>query len=185
MDEKIYKKICSIIMSENRWYLYDCQDEKISEPSSARIFSSAMNIRYRKNRNMSREDISTVWVLVGFRNDNKEWIQVGRTKNLTNLLDEIREDVKKFYGSGNKYASLREQHYEKLVFYEINIDNYLKKDILFKKIYGEVPQNEKFSLAYYFIRAAYVEGKLGAETSAYMYHESALDEYFYSYYKDL
>ena len=185
MDEKIYKKICSIIMSEDRWYLYDCKDKKISEPSSERIFSSAMNKRYRKNRNMSRTDISTVWVLAGFKNDNKEWIQVGRTKNLTNLLAEVRKNVKNFYDSGNKYAALREKHYEKLVFYEIDIDNYLKNDILFEKIYGEVPKDKNFSSAYYFIRAAYVEGKLGAETSAYMYHESALDEYFYSYYISL
>ena len=35
----------------------------------------------------------------------------------------------------------------------------------------------------FFIRAAYVEGKLGFETSASMYHKSSLDEYFFDYYK--
>ena len=41
-----------------------------------------------------------------------------------------------------------------------------------------------FSSVYYFIRAAYVEGKIGYETSASMYHKSSLDGYFYSYYEN-
>lgn len=133
---------------------------------------------------MNREDIPTVWALVGFSDDGKEtWEQVGRTKDLTNSLDEIREDVKNFYNNQKKYGNLRNKDYKKLVFYEIDIDNYLKNDELFIRICGEPPENPFFALAYYFVRAAYVEGKLGFETSAHMYHKSTLDEYFYSYYE--
>ena len=61
--------------------------------------------------------------------------------------------------------------------------DYIKNDSLFKKLYGNVPDDTYLSSAYYFIRAAYVEGKLGFETSASMYRKSSLDGYFYEYYK--
>lgn len=185
MDEKNYIKICSIIKSaEGEWIFYDCEDNKLPEPSEKRIFSSAMKIQYRKKRKIDRDDISTVWALVGFNDDGKEtWEQVGRTKDLTNSLDEIKEDIKKIYRNEKKYGDLKNKNYRKLVFYEIDIDNYLKNDEVFVKMYGNPPENNDFALAYYFIRAAYIEGKLGFEKSARMYHKSTLDEYFYSYYE--
>lgn len=90
---------------------------------------------------------------------------MGRTKDIINSLTEIKDNVKDFYRSDSKkYGALKDKNYKEIVFYEVDIDEYL-------------------SLAYYFIRAAYVEGKLGFETLASMYHKSSLDEYFFDYYK--
>lgn len=73
---------------------------------------------------------------------------------------------------------------KKIVFYEVNIDNYLLGDTVFKTAYGEPPQDVFLAKAYYFMRAAYVEGKLGSETKAAMYHYSTLDGYFYEYFEN-
>ena len=97
---------------------------------------------------------------------------MGRTKDIINSLTEIKDNVKDFYRSDSKkYGALKDKNYKEIVFYEVDIDEYIKNDKLFN------------SLAYYFIRAAYVEGRLGFETSASMYHKSSLDEYFFDYYK--
>lgn len=109
---------------------------------------------------------------------------MGRTKDIINSLTEIKDNVKDFYRSDSKkYGAFKDKNYKEIVFYEVDIDEYIKNDKLFKKLYGNVPNDEYFSLAYYFIRAAYVEGKLEFETSASMYHKSSLDEYFFDYYK--
>ena len=109
---------------------------------------------------------------------------MGRTKDIINSLTEIKDNVKDFYRSDSKkYGALKDKNYKEIVFYEVDIDEYIKNDKLFKKLYGNVPNDESFSLAYYFISAAYVEGKLEFETSASMYHKSSLDEYFFDYYK--
>lgn len=182
MNEKIYKKICSLILENGSWYLYDCSDNKLKQLSEEGNFPYAMKRNYL-NKRKGRIDISTVWVLVGFTDDKEVYEQVGRTKDLINSLNEIRENVKDFYNNEDgKYGVLKKREYKKIVFYEVDIDKYIETDELFLKTYGEPPKDEFLSLAYYFIRAAYVEGKLGSVTCASMYHKSSLDEYFYSYY---
>lgn len=185
MNEEVYVKICSIQLKNDSWYLCDCNDEKLPLPSKERIFSSAMKKRYLKKRK-GRKDLSTVWVLVGVTNENKGICeQVGRTKDLINSLNEIRENIKDFYNSNNgKYGILKNKNYKEIVFYEVDIDKYLKDDELFIRTYGEAPRDTYLSLAYYFLRAAYVEGKIGSETSPSMYHKSSLDEYFYLHYEN-
>lgn len=186
--DKISKKlICTIRLENNDWNLYDCDGEKLPVPSNKRIFSSSMKKHYLKKREREtpKNDISTVWILVGILDNGKKVCeQVGRTKDIINSLTEIKDNVKDFYRSdGKKYGALKDKNYKEIVFYEVDIDEYIKNDKLFKKLYGNVPNDEYLSLAYYFIRAAYVEGKLGFETSASMYHKSSLDEYFFDYYK--
>ncbi|WP_455259405.1 hypothetical protein [Ruminococcus sp.] len=186
--DKISKKlICTIRLENNDWNLYDCDGEKLPVPSNKRIFSSSMKKHYLKKRERENQknDISTVWILVGILDNGKKVCeQVGRTKDIINSLTEIKDNVKDFYRSdGKKYGALKDKNYKEIVFYEVDIDEYIKNDKLFKKLYGNVPNDEYLSLAYYFIRAAYVEGKLGFETSASMYHKSSLDEYFFDYYK--
>lgn len=184
MKKQKYKKICSIVKSETGdWDFFDYNGDSLPKPSETAIFTSAMKRRYLKTK--SRIDISIVWVLVGFDDENKiTWEQVGRTKDIINALNEIREDIKEFYSNGNKYAELKAKKYKKLVFYEVDIDNYLMDDLEFKNISREVPKNKELELAYYYVRAAYVEGKIGYDTSACMYNPSTLDGYFYSYLKN-
>lgn len=121
--------------------------------------------------------------MVGILDDGiKVCEQVGRTKDIINSLTEIKDNVKDFYRSDSKkYGALKGKNYKEIVFYEVDIDEYIKSDELFKELYGNIPNDEYLSLAYYFIRAAYVEGKLRFETSASMYHKSSLDEYFFDY----
>ena len=184
--DKISKKlICMIRLENNDWNLYDCDGEKLPDPFSKCIFSSSMKKHYLKKRENKKIDISTVWILVGILDNGKKVCeQVGRTKDIINSLTEIKDNVKDFYRSDSKkYGALKDKNYKEIVFYEVDIDEYIKNDKLFKKLYGNVPNDKYLSLAYYFIRAAYVEGKLGFETSASMYHKSSLDEYFFDYYK--
>lgn len=184
--DKISKEmICTIRLENNNWKLYDCDGNELPVTSSKRIFSSSMKKHYLKKRKNKKNDISTVWILVGISDNGKKICeQVGRTKDLINSLTEIKNNVKDFYRSDSgKYGVLKEKNYKEIVFYEVDIDEYIKNDKLFKKLYGNVPNDTYLSSAYYFIRAAYVEGKLGFETSASMYHKSSLDEYFYEYYK--
>ena len=184
--DKISKElICTIRLENNGWNLYDCDGKELPVPSSKRIFSSSMKKHYLKKRENKKNDISTVWILVGILDNGKKVCeQVGRTKDIINSLTEIKDNVKDFYRSDSKkYGVLKDKNYKEVVFYEVDIDEYIKNDKLFKKLYANVPNDEYLSLAYYFIRAAYVEGKLGFETSASMYHKSSLDEYFFDYYK--
>lgn len=184
--DKISKgMICAIRLENNKWNLYDCDGDKLPNPSSKRIFSSSMKKNYLKKHKNKKFDISTVWILVGVLDNGKKICeQVGRTKDLINSLTEIKNDIKDFYRSETtKYGILKNKDYKEIIFYEIDIDEYIKNDELFKKLYGDAPTDVCLSSAYYFIRAAYVEGKLGFETSASMYHKSSLDEYFYEYYK--
>lgn len=189
IDEISKERICSIRLENNHWHLYDCKDNKLPVPSEKRIFSSAMKNCYQKERkNQQDRKFSIVWILVGTTFDNvKKCVQVGRTKDLINSLTEIKNNIKDFYcGTRGKYDILRKKNYKELVFYEVDIDEYIKnEDELFKNLYGDAPSDEYLLAAYYFIRAAYVEGKLGAGTYAFedMYHKSSLDEYFFDYYK--
>lgn len=189
IDEISKERICSIRLENNNWHFYDCNYDELPIPSEKRIFSSAMKNRYQKERkNKQDRKFSTVWILVGTTFDNvKKCVQVGRTKDLINSLTEIKNNIKDFYcGNRGKYDILRNKNYKEIVFYEVNIDEYIKnKDELFKNLYGDAPDDEYLLAAYYFIRAAYVEGKLGAGTNAFedMYHKSSLDEYFFDYYK--
>lgn len=184
--DKINKEIiCSIRLQNETWHFYDCNGDELREPSKKSIFSSAMKKRYLKKRKNKQIDISTVWILVGIIDENKKICeQVGRTKDLINSLNEIKDNVKDFfYDEDGKYGVLRQKNYKELIFYEVDIDKYIEKDKLFIELYGNAPDNVHLSSAYYFIRAAYVEGKLGCDTSASMYHKSSLDGYFYDYYK--
>ena len=187
IDEISKELICTIRLENKDWKLYDCDGKELPVPSSKRIFSSSMKKRYLnlKKRGNKENNISAVWILVGISDNGKEICeQVGRTTDLINSLTEIKDNVKDFYRSDSKkYGALKDKNYKEIVFYEVDIDEYIKNDKLFKKLYGNVPNDEYLSLAYYFIRAAYVEGKLGFETSASMYHKSSLDEYFFDYYK--
>lgn len=185
IDEISKEMICTIRLENNDWNLYDCDGKKLLVPSSERIFSSSMKKHYLKKRENKENDISTVWILVGISDNGKKICeQVGRTTDLINSLTEIKNNVKDFYRSDSgKYGVLKKKNYKEVVFYEVDIDEYIKNDSLFKKLYGNVPDDTYLSSAYYFIRGAYVEGKLGFETSASMYHKSSLDEYFYEYHK--
>lgn len=190
INEISKEKVCSICLEDDKnWHLYDCNSAELPIPSEKRIFSSAMKLHYQNKRGDKRSDISTVWILVCTTEDN-EYIcmQVGRTKDLKNALDEIKENVKKFFDpEDKKYGKLKNRNYKELAFYEVDIDMYLEKDSFFVNMYGNKPDDKYLSGAYYFIRAAYVEGKIGAETGAdaYMYHKSSLDEYFYEYVKEV
>lgn len=187
IDEISKEMICAIRFENNEWNLYDCDGEKLPNPSDKRIFSSSMKKSYLnlKKRGNKENNISAVWILVGISDNGKEICeQVGRTTDLINSLTEIKDNVKDFYRSDSKkYGVLKKKNYKEIVFYEVDIDEYIKNDRLFKKLYGNVPDDTYLSSAYYFIRAAYVEGKLGFGTSASMYRKSSLDGYFYEYYK--
>lgn len=186
-DEISKEIVCSICLKDETWHLYDCNGGELPIPSAERIFSSAMKLRYQNKRGDKECDISTVWILVGTTEDNEyRCVQVGRTKDLKNTLDEIKENIKKFFNpKDKKYGKLKGMNYKELVFYEVNIAEYIKNDNEFKKLCQVAPKEEILLEAYYFIRAAYVEGKLGALTYAdeNMYHKSSLDEYFYEYFK--
>ena len=82
------------------WKLYDCTDKQLRTPSQETKFTSSMNQHYREFRknSFSEEDSSCVWFLVGKTKHHEEWVQVGRTKDLTNMLsNDIKEDVKDFF----------------------------------------------------------------------------------------
>lgn len=78
MDVDKYIKICSIEKKENDvWNFYDCNDGKLRSPLEKGNFTSAMKKRYYKNKQERTQDISTVWVLVCYGNDDREtWEQV-------------------------------------------------------------------------------------------------------------
>ncbi len=186
IDKVSKMMICSIRFENGSWLFFDCDDNQLLAPSGDRIFSSAMKKRYLKKREKHRDDISTVWILVGITSDGKKICeQIGRTKDLINSLTEIKNNVKDFfYSDSGKYGVLKKKNYKEIVFYEVDINKYIDNDELFIKMYGNEPEDEYLLAAYYFIKAAYVEGKLGFETSASMYHKSSLDGYFYEYYKE-
>ena len=78
-------------------------------------------------------------------NGKKVCEQVGRTKDIINSLTEIKDNVKDFYRSDSKkYGALKDKNYKEIVFYEVDIDEYIKNDKLFKKLYGNVPNDEYF-----------------------------------------
>ncbi len=188
MNENALKRICSIELINNQWELYDCYGENLRSPSEKCIFSPKMKKSYLKARNNENSDTNTsvVWVLIGYNEDKAVWEQVGRTIDIINALNEVRENVKNFYrDDDNKYNKLKKK-YKKVTFYEVNIDEYLSNDTLFYSVYGnKIPEEdyfEQFRLAYDYVKAAYVEGKLGFENDANMYHPSSLYGYFYSHF---
>ncbi len=184
MNKGYFRKICSVKREGQSWGIYDCNDSKLEPPSEKRYFSSAMKKRYLAKRQL-RKDIPTVWILVGVKEDGTEnYEQVGRTVDIINTLNEIRNNIKDFFYNKGKYSNLKNKNYTELNFYEVDIDSYLNEETIFKEKFGIPAKDEYFERAYYFIRAAYVEGKLGFETKANMYHPSSLDGYFYSYYKN-
>ena len=184
MAEEIYRKICSIRKDDNIWEFLDCEGNILRTPDRKSFFSSSMNKRYRSKRKeyIDYEDASCVWVLIGKNSSSENWIQVGSTKNLKNLLsNDIKEDIKEFYSEEGKYANLSTK-YEELTFYEVDVEKFLKKDKNAKNILGEKPKDKNLVLAYSFICAAYIEGKLSFEKNPELYHPSTLDGYYHAYF---
>lgn len=149
-----------------------------------------MNIRYRNFRKkyIKRNDISCIWILVGIKNneDTESWIQIGRSKHLTNLLSEdVKEDIKAIlYERNGKYKDLKKE-FKNLVFYEVNIEEFLKNDNdEALNGYRIEPQNENLKYVYHYIRAAYTEAKLGYYNDAQLFHTSTVDGFYYKYFKD-
>ena len=66
-----------------------------------------------KKRENKKNDISTVWILVGILDNGKKVCeQVGRTKDIINSLTEIKDNVKDFYRSDSKkYGTLKDKNY--------------------------------------------------------------------------
>lgn len=191
IDEISKEMICKVKLNKDKykykdkycWELYDCNERYLQVLSDERRFSQLMKRRYLEKKKHKNNDVSTVWILVGIsKTCEKNCEQVGRTTDLINTLNEIREDIKDFYRNGKKYGGLK-KNYTELVFYEVDIDKYMENDESFKTMYGNVPEDEHLLSAYCLIRAAYVEGKLGFITSANMYRKSPLDGYFYEYIK--
>ena len=176
MNDGMYLRICAIKKNNNGWEFLDCNRESLKAPDEKSIFTSSMNKRYRNT--------ACVWFLMGKADNGKETcIQVGRTKNLTNLLsNDIKEDIKNFYSGVGKYGKLKEK-YNELVFYEVDVNRIIKEDKDAKKILGSKPENKNLGLAYSVICAAYVEGKLSFEKEAELYCPSTLDGYYYAYFK--
>lgn len=110
-----YMTICSLVKKdEDQWEFKDCKGESLRRPTDGSYFTSAMKSRYegwRKRKNL-RKDISTVWVLIGMKKGGeKTIIQVGRTTDIVNTLNEVREAVKRFYRNNDKkYGSLMERN---------------------------------------------------------------------------
>ena len=186
MNDGMYLRICAIRKNNNGWEFSDCNGESLKAPDGKSIFTSSMNKRYRKERKkyIVDENTACVWFLMGKADNGKETcIQVGRTKNLTNLLsNDIKEDIKNFYSGVGKYGKLKEK-YNELVFYEVDVNRIIKKDKDAKKILESKPENKNLGLAYSVICAAYVEGKLSFEKEAELYCPSTLDGYYYAYFK--
>jgi len=97
-NDGMYLRICAIRKNNNGWEFSDCNGESLKAPDKKSIFTSSMNKRYRKERKkyIVDENTACVWFLRGTAdNGDKTCIQVGRTKNLTNLLsNDIKEDIK-------------------------------------------------------------------------------------------
>lgn len=146
-----------------------------------------MKMRYYANyyQNEDSRQYPTVWILVGYdKKNNVTYEQVGRAKHIVRALSEIRDDVKEICRSKITKYGLLGGKYKELVFYEVDIDEYVKKNgKTFCETFKE-PDSDKdinLRLAYYFLKAAYVEGKIGFDSKANMYNTSSLDEYFYLY----
>ena len=187
MNDGMYLRICAIRKNNNGWEFSDCNGESLKAPDEKSIFTSSMNKRYRKERKkyIVDENTACVWFLRG-KADNGDitCIQVGRTKNLTNLLsNDIKEDIKNFYSGVGKYGKLKEK-YNELVFYEVDVNQIIKEDNDAKQILGSKPKDKNLGLAYSVICAAYVEGKLSFEKKAELYCPSTLDGYYYTYFKE-
>lgn len=150
IDEISKEIVCSICLQNETWNLYDCKGDELPSPSAERIFSSAMKLRYQNKQRNKKSDTSTVWILVGITEDNEKICeQVGRTKDLKNTLDEIKDNIKKFLNTDDgKYGKLKRKNYKELVFYEVDIDKYLENDKLFIELYGNAPSDKHLSAAY-------------------------------------
>ena len=112
-NDGMYLRICAIRKNNNGWEFSDCNGESLKAPDKKSIFTSSMNKRYRKERKkyIVDENTACVWFLRGTAdNGDKTCIQVGRTKNLTNLLsNDIKKDIKSFYSGVGKYGKLKEK----------------------------------------------------------------------------
>jgi hypothetical protein len=144
-----------------------------------------MNLRYRKKRGnkwgKDVENLSCVWVLIGKINEAEKWIQVGRNSSLKNMLsNDIKEDIKQVYSGTGKYGGL---NYSELIFYEINIKNYIENDEESKGILETEPLDTNLKMAYWVNCAAYIEGELASEKNVQLYHLSVLDGCYYAYFE--
>ena len=185
MDGLIYK-VCSIKKEIETWKFYDLEGKQLREPSENTYFPSSMNRRYRAKRkgNAIDEDISCVWFLIGKKNNASRWVQVGRTSNITNMLsNDIKNDIKEFYSGHGRYGELQKK-YTELIFYEVDIEKYIKTDTEALKILGTSPIDMNLRMAYFINCAAYIEGKMAFEHTPDLYNPSILDGCYYRYFKD-
>ncbi|MCR4740820.1 MAG: hypothetical protein K5886_11260 [Lachnospiraceae bacterium] len=191
MEKGLYKKICSLKKEDNIWNLYDWDGKPLRNPSPNTsspnaYFPKSLNQRYRNIRKTYGidEDISCVWFLTGKKNGREEWIQVGRTKTLNNMLSsDIKEDIKAFFYGTGKYGELGKE-YSELIFYEIDVIRYIEADKEAQGIFGKMPDDKNLKLAYLVNCAAYIEGKESFENNAVIYVPSTLDGYYHRYFKD-
>ena len=164
------------------WNYTDDEIEEIRIRKQNIIFPRNMKDEYYKKYN--DKDGSRVWVLVGYKKEKDiQYLQVGSTKDLINLLDEVKEAVKQLYFKKGKYSNLK-KIYDKIIFYEVDVDEYLKNDSYFNKILN-INEDENLIYAYKWIKANYVEGKIAVEKNPSMYHKSVLDGFFYDYIKSI
>lgn len=178
--------ICSVKKDNNIWNLYDSQGEKLREPFSHTVFPSSMNRRYRaiRKKYICEDDTACVWYLLGKNKVTAKWLQVGRTKNLRNLLsNDVKEDIKEIFSGYGKYGQLKDI-YSELLFYEIDVKAYIECDKEAKVILGSMPDDKNLRQAYLVNCAAYIEGKLAYKNEVELYHSSTLDGYYYDYFKD-
>lgn len=185
MDDGFQKRICSIKKENNNWNLYDYEDKLLRRPSANTYFPSSLNMRYRIKRKefFEDEDTSCVWILIGKKNSITKWIQVGRTKNLKNLLsNDIKEDIKEFYSGNGKYGQLQDK-YTELIFFEIDILKYIRVDKVAHTILGKAPINKYLRQAYFVNCAAYIEGKLAFQNKPELYSPATLDSCYFNYFK--
>ena len=205
------KKICTVSKKSNYSVLTDCNNREvlviegnniyytslskekqcfnISECKKIRYFTT-INTVYRKLYSDGNDDVAVVWLLIGENGNEKKLVQVGRNNRLANALrGDINVDARCIMeGSGaEKYVKLGEK-FEKLIFYQVNIDEYLKmcNDRNIYLIMNEhSPQNKYLKRAYYNFKAAYVEGKIASlcDTEAGIWNSSGdIDDDIYQYY---
>jgi hypothetical protein len=200
LEENMKNKICSLEWKNGEWAFKDCKGEEL-KPLPKRFPKAALKNNYKDYRkqlgnNMPEESFACVWVLMGRKEQTEKCIQVGRSCNLENMLEEdIIKDIKGFFfemKGREDYSKFRkEREYDTLTFYEVNIQEYLKGDTVINQILGKKPKDSSLLKAYAYVKAAYVEGKLGCYSKnpdnqgivSSIYNPSTLDGYFYDYFK--
>ncbi len=168
----------------------------------------SVNANYRKNRpqNMRKPGYAVLWLMCGVKDGVKTVLQIGINKSLERMFKndlnfdrryiikglrsaDDSNDEKKPTSRPKSYkkagADLRKNKYDSLIFYELDINEYLKDDYVLKYLLAPgSPQDEKLTEVYYYITASYAEGKLARETKAEYWNPSGgIDGDVYDYYR--